>query len=266
MTQERIKKVTKIFVKSKYQRELYPHLPDDKFVIVPNGIDASLFSMNSCPVCHKHYSLRFGGCEHEIKRDDKLVICTSAPNRGLSAFIDMAKEIKAKVPDAKFQWAYGWKTWDVPNQGIDKQQEWKALQKKKMVEYGVDELGRISHEEIAKLYLKANVFFYPSFFAEIDCISLSKAMAAGAVPVTTDFAALGEKQGHGGFFYHAPSGEPDDLADFSVTDPEIRKQMVAKVVQLLDKPPVVRYEMRRWATETFDWLKVAEKWNDILTQ
>src|ERR1035437_9507853 len=34
--------------------------------------------------------------------------------------------------------------------------------------------------------------------AEIDCISLSKAMAAGAIPITTDFGALGEKRGQGG--------------------------------------------------------------------
>ena len=53
---------------------------------------------------------------------------------------------------------------------------------KRMRELGVEELGRINHDEIAQLYCKANVFAYPSEYEEIDCISLSKAMAAGSGP------------------------------------------------------------------------------------
>jgi len=37
-TKERVKKVKKIFVKSRYHRNFLPDIPDEKFAIVPNGI------------------------------------------------------------------------------------------------------------------------------------------------------------------------------------------------------------------------------------
>lgn len=41
-TKERLEKVDKIFVKSPYHRSLLPNVPDEKFVVVPNGIDINL--------------------------------------------------------------------------------------------------------------------------------------------------------------------------------------------------------------------------------
>ena len=71
--------------------------------------------------------------------------------------------------------------------------EWKAKMQQRMKALGVEDLGRISHGEVAELYRKANIFAYPSELAEIDCISLSKAMAAGAIPITTDFGRWGRR-------------------------------------------------------------------------
>ena len=93
--------------------------------------------------------------------------------------------------------------------------EWKTRLQQRMRDLCVEELGRINHEEIALLYHKANVFAYPSEMAEIDCISLSKAMAAGAIPVTTDFAAMGEKSQHGGIFIHSKKTRSDWLQSAS---------------------------------------------------
>src|SRR5208283_5198434 len=121
-----------------------------------------------------------------------------------------------------------------------------------------------------QLYHEANIFAYPSEFAEIDCISLSKAMAAGAIPVTTDFAAMGEKSQHGGVFLHSKKTK-DNWAQpyqfhFEMTDPEQKIQFIHEAVKLLLNPPneEARVSMREWARFTFDWNKIAGSWDSAL--
>jgi len=253
LNEDRLKRVTRIFVKSKYQRDLFPKVPDEKFTILPNGIDPSIF-------------------QEPVERDLKLVVNTSAPNRGIAALTDMATRIKAEVPDARIVWAYGWGTFTNGFQGNEKVLKWAEDLRARMKENGIEDVGRLSHSEVAKLYLKANVWAYPSGFGEIDCISLSKAMAAGAVPVTTDFAALGEKSGHGGFFLNAPSAPKhwkDPMNhDFSVVDEDVKETMTTRIIELLKNPPSEedRNPMREWAQQTFDWNRIAEVWNTELSK
>jgi len=61
-----------------------------------------------------------------------------------------------------------------------------------MKEADIEDLGRITQEEVGKLYQKASIFAYPTEFAEIDCISVKKAQAGGAFPITSDFGAMKE--------------------------------------------------------------------------
>ena len=250
-TPQRVARATKIFVKSKYQRDLYPFIPNEKFTIVPNGIDSSLFDVPS-------------------ERDNNLIINTSAPNRGIYALTHMFKEIKKAHPEARLQWAYGWETFDNGFAGDEKVVAWKQQLQKEMEEIGVESLGRLSHGDVAKLYLKAGIFAYPSGFGEIDCISLSKAMAAGAFPVTTDFAALGEKQGHGGHFIHSDVTSNNwlrpDQHDFSIIDPKQIQDSIDAVVHYLKNPPTKeqRNEMRKYAQERFDWKRVYSTWLNFI--
>jgi len=252
-TEERVKKIDKIFIKSKFQRDLFPQVPDEKFEIIPNGIDPEKF-------------------EEQTERDPMLIVNTSAPNRGLSVLPQIFKLVKAEVPEAKMKWAYGWGTFDSGFQGNLKVQEWKEQVKKELKEAGIEELGRLSHDEVAKLYLQANVYAYPSGFAEIDCISVTKAMAAGAIPVTTDFAALGEKAGHGGFFIHSDLTSEDWAKpyqhDFAIVDPAQIKQTAEYIIKLLKNPPdeFARQSMRDWAKKNYSWEEVGNRWLKILSQ
>jgi tetratricopeptide (TPR) repeat protein len=246
-TAKRLQKIDKIFVKSKFHRSLFPHIPDEKFVIQPNGIDAKLF-------------------EGEANRDPLLIVNTSSADRSLAAFVDCFEAIKQQVPQAKAQWAYGWGVWDL-NDTVVERVEFKAMLEQRMKAVGVEDLGRLSHGDVAQLYREANIFAYPSEMAEIDCISLSKAMAAGAIPITTDFAALGEKSGHGGVFLHSKKTKDDWIQPgqfhYEVTDPGQKAQFVEEAVKLLLHPPPEeeREAMREWARTTFDWKAVADAWD-----
>ena len=250
-TRDRLHRIDRIFVKSRFHRSLYPQIPDEKFVVIPNGIDTNLF-------------------EDICERDPQLMINTSSADRSLEAFLDCFEEIKKQAPNAKAQWAYGWGIWDVMHSSVAPRLEWKARMQQRMRELGVEELGRINHDEIALLYRRANVFAYPSEYEEIDCISLSKAMAAGAIPVTIDYAAMGEKSQHGGVFIHSKKTRnslvPSNQFHYEITDPGQKAEFVRETVKLLLHPPseADRESMRAWARSTFDWNKIADTWNSVL--
>jgi predicted O-linked N-acetylglucosamine transferase (SPINDLY family) len=251
-TQEFLGRIDRIFVKSAFHRSLYPGIPDEKFVIVPNGIDAAQF-------------------EAATPRDPMLLINTSSADRSLETFLDCFEQIKLQVPEAKAQWAYGWTMWDALFSAAPAMMEWKSRMQQRMLHLGVVERGRISHTEVAVLYHQANIFAYPSEMAEIDCISLSKAMAAGAIPITTDFAAMREKSNHGGVFIH--SGKTKDnwtqpgQFRFDMTGPEQIDEFVREAVSLLRNPPAEqqRESMRQWARSSFEWNTVADAWNAALS-
>jgi predicted O-linked N-acetylglucosamine transferase (SPINDLY family) len=252
LTPDRLQKIDKIFVKSRFHRSLFPAIPDNKFVVVPNGIEAELF-------------------DTAANRDPMLLINTSSADRSLEAFLDCFEEIKQQVPEAKAQWAYGWGVWDFAYGKDPEKMQWKTRMQQRMQQLGVIERGRISHTEVARLYHQANIFAYPSEMAEIDCISLSKAMAAGAIPITTNFAALGEKSNHGGVFIHS-SKTKDNWTQpgqfhFDMTDAEQKAEFVREAVRLLRNPPTEqqREPMRQWARSTFQWNAVAEVWHQALT-
>jgi predicted O-linked N-acetylglucosamine transferase (SPINDLY family) len=248
----RIAKIERIFVKSKFHRSLFPSVPDEKFAIIPNGIDAKLF-------------------EQSIDRDPHLLINTSAADRSLEAFLDCFEQIKRQVPEAWAQWAYGWGAWDSAHGANPAAIEWRLAMQTRMRNLGVEELGRLNHSDIAFLYGRASIFAYPSEMAEIDCISLTKAMAAGALPITTDFAALGDKAGHGGVFL--PSQKTKDnwaqpgQFHFEMTDPAQKARFVEHAIDLLRNPPDegARESMRQWARSTFDWNVVADAWHLALS-
>jgi len=218
-------------------------------VIVPNGIDRTLFDALE-------------------EKDANLVVNTSSPDRSLSALIDVFERVKKEVPTARCVWAYGWDIFEVVHSDDPEKMAWKEKMQSRMKEVGIEELGRVSHGEVAKLYKKAAVFLYPSEFAEIDCISLSKACASGAVPVTTDFAAMGEKQCVGHFVHSEKTKDtwaPDYAYDFAVKTDKMKDELVEKTVQVLgnyQNYPIDK--MRKWALGTYDWESVLAIWKQSL--
>ncbi len=238
-TPKRLEKIEKIFVKSQFHRSLFPNISDSKFAIIPNGIEYDKFI--------------------ETEKDPLLVINTSSPDRSISAYIDIAQRVKQEVPEAKFVWAYGWGVFDSAHSTNGEIMKWKEEQIKKMEEAGIENLGRLSHGQIKDLYLKANVFLYPTEFAEIDCISFTKAVAAGAYPVCTDFAALGEKAI--GFKAHSDRTREDWAKpyqfDFALQDEAKKETLAQEVIKALSNGG--REVDREWAKQ-YDWELISTQW------
>ena len=102
------------------------------------------------------------------------------------------------LEDTEIHWAYGFKS-GITKGGMEEHEnpeikKW-VLNVKQLIKEtkGFINLGRISHSEVVKLCKKSTIFAYGTNFPEIDCISMTKAMAGGAVPVVTATGALTDK-------------------------------------------------------------------------
>lgn len=159
-------------VKSKYHRNLFKHLPDDRFVIVGNGIVKDQFSNLPAKKPHQvgYFSAYYRGCE---------------------TLVDLWPKVREQVPDAELHIAYGWGSW-VAFQGEDKFYHRMNEKFEAAKDNGVILHDRLSHEDLAKLMGETQVWAYPTEFPEIHCITALKAQEAGCYPVTTTVAALDE--------------------------------------------------------------------------
>jgi len=239
-TEQRMKQIDKVFFKSKFHTSFYK-VSEDKTVIVPNGIWFDQF---------------------EPLPKEKILINTSSPDRSLEAVIDCWREIKKECPDYKMYWMYGWGVYDTVHADNADMMAWKDKIVKEMEEVGIVNLGRVSHEIVKDYYRKAVALFYPSEFAEIDCISMSKALASDCVPITTDFAAMGEK-GEGIIIESKKTKDNWCLPyqiQFGITDEAQKKEFIDKTIKYLKGD---KFKTRDYASK-YDWQLIINKWNEIL--
>jgi glycosyltransferase involved in cell wall biosynthesis len=250
-TEKRVNRIDTIVCKSEWQRGLFPNIPDNKFVILNNCFDLSEFN-NPC-----------------IIRNKKKIIYTSSPDRGLSALLDIFEKVKERIPNVELEARYGWRLFDVFNEGQEREMKWKDNIVEKLKKHNV-EYTRLPHQEIAKKYQEAALWVYPSEFGEINCITAQKAQAAGAIPVTTNFAAMNEMVKFGRKIHSSKSY--DDWAlpnqfDFSVSDEAIKTKFVDEIVNLLsneEEQEKIRKEMREYALTNWNGDVTAQKWNELI--
>lgn len=246
LNEKRMQRVTKVFVKTNFHRSLFPNVPDEKFAIVPNGLERYF--------------------DPSIEKDPYLIINTSSPDRSLDVLPKLFKEIKKRVPQAKCSWAYGWDNFDNTYSSDAKKMAWKAQIQAEMKDAGIEDLGRLTQAEVGKLYQKASIFAYPSTFAEIFCISVLKAQGAGAIPITTDFAAFKEINKFGTQIASKITKEnwnPPYAFHFGMKDEDEQKKWVDAVVAQFQLDSIMDMSKVNEWIEDFSWKAVAKKWNNI---
>lgn len=240
--EKRLAKVDKIFVKTNFHRSLFPNVPDEKFAIVPNGLETYF--------------------DPTIKKDAYLIINTSSPDRSLDVLPKLFKKIKEYIPKAKCAWAYGWENFDNTYSQDSKKMAWKAQIQAEMKDAGIEDLGRLTQAEVGKLYQRASVFAYPTEFAEIDCISVKKAQAMGAIPVTTDFGAL-EESNQLGIKIHSVKTKDNwnrpYQFHFGLEGEKEQDEFVRAVVEVMDtKDGTINSAF----AAKFEWSEIAKRWNN----
>lgn len=235
----------KAMMLSKYHRRLYPAIRNEEVFLTRNGINP------------KHF-------DQKVEKVKGRMFWGSSYDRGLAEVLELWPKIKDEIPEATLHICYGWETME-KTLGKDSE-NYKAIREKfdgLFNQEGVVHLGRISHEEVAKEMLEAEVWGYPTWWPETSCITAMKAQVAGAIPVVIPTAAVAETVKMGiktdRSYYHDIRG--------NVTRPEeALDQWLNGVVETLKNPDEkFRKRMMDWAKDYFDWAKVAEEWEKEFT-
>lgn len=225
-TRDRLAKVDKIFVKSKYHRSLLPLVNDEKFVIIPNGIDTTDLPKPN-------------------KEGNQLVWCSSY-DRGLEQALSIGwKIIKKEVPDAVLHIAYGWNLYDTVHKGNPERQEWKRKMEDLMSQEGIIHHGRMPQKALLQLKARCKVHFYPTTFEEIDCIGVRESAAVECIPFTTDYAALKGRE-----YCVRTAGDP--------YDEKTQIQVATSVVEYLKFP----YEIDTQKAREENWENISKLWKE----
>lgn len=238
-TEDRIKNFDRAIFVSQYHADLpeFAAIPSNKKFVSSNGITPSDFDKY----------------DNKFRRDPHRLIYMSANERGLKILYDIWPDVKKSVPKATLDVYYGWESFDAINRDNPERMAWKASMVQKAQELdGVTERGRIGQDDLNKEIFKSGIFAYPCFFPEVNCITAQKAMAGGAVPVTSDYAVLKDIITY---------GEQVPMNIFEAPDIERYKQHLISWLLYPEKQDRIRKDMMLNARKVHDWKLTASKWD-----
>lgn len=210
-----------IFVKSEFHKTFVQNGLNVK--VVPNGIKPITLPAS-------------------INIKENFALCTSSPDRCLHGLLKALPLIRAKVPDFKVYWAYGFSA-GVNEGGIESNtrpevRKWYTDMLNLINETeGFVNLGRLSQSELTEYYQKARYFIYGTRFPEIDCISLTKALSADCIPLVAGNGAVAEKMVGADIHFVETYENVGEIIDTSLYDgPEFDKwvEMIIDVVNSAD--------------------------------
>lgn len=197
----------------------------------------------------------------KIQRNPNKLIYTSSPDRGLvQAVLPLWPKIRHFVPDAELHIFYGFTNIDIVMEEYPEDCEGFIQLRKdfdKLVQQpGVHFHGRVGQRDLYRHYLESSIWPYFSDFMETSCIASMEAQAAGAIPVTRPFMAVGEHVQHGCF-----------VNGSCYNDPLTRDELVAHTARLLidtETQDQIRPWMMEWARGTHHWERVVDQWEGWL--
>jgi protein O-GlcNAc transferase len=243
----------KIFIQSRFHRQHYSALPEEKFFYTRNGIHPEHF-------------------DQAIERDPYKVVYGSSYDRGLAHLLEAWPRVKAQVPEARLTVFYGFQAaWARCFQLI--RPSWRSYREENPLGFwtyrrsmlagmrsaDAQHLGRIGHLDVARQFLSAGIWAYPTAFAETSCITAMKAQAAGAVPVVIPSGAVDETVTFGA----KTSTSANDYRSRRLP-PRVYGEWEALLISNLRNSPglePLRARMAAAARQRFAWETIAGEWS-----
>jgi glycosyltransferase involved in cell wall biosynthesis len=223
-----LEKLDLIWVKSNFQRQSLPHIPDHLFQIVPNGIASEIFTL-----------------QNQIRSPYRLIYA-SRYYRGLEQMLMFGWPlIKQAIPEAELSIYGGWSEPDNHPQRAD----WKRKMMDLMNQPGVVHHGRVGQDQLLPEKAQSAIHYYACTFEEIDCISVRESVAVGCIPVTSSIAVFTEKS-----YCIKVAGDP-------LTE-EGQVLIASKIIELLKNSETLerlRFQFRE-QVQVETWENIARQW------
>lgn len=239
-TKERLDRIDKIIVLSKFHRKFLDHIPEEKISYSTNGVKLHT--------------------KEEKKRNNHRLIYSSSPDRGLEQLLDVWPEIIKEIPDVTLHVYYGWQTFDAANKHDPSLMDWKKNMEKKLKQKGIFWKGRVSHPVLEDAFRQSGVWPYYCTFPEISCITAMKAQMLGAIPITTDFAAMPETVKYGVIVSSGNSPAKNKKA---------LKEWTKKLIDILrndETTDIMRKKMIKESSQQYSWDNIADDWIKLFEQ
>jgi glycosyltransferase involved in cell wall biosynthesis len=191
LTEENTHEYQRIFGVSQFHADylarVYPFMAG-RTSALPNGVNLDRFDL-------------------EVEREPFKVIYTSSPDRGLIHLLDMWPQILATEPEAELHIFYGWDNIDrLIEMGDQSMVAYKELCLLKGKQHGINWRGRVSQGELAREFLSAQVWAYPTSFVETFCVGAVEAMAADCYITTSGVGNLPYVVGDAGWVIPGHAG------------------------------------------------------------
>ena len=200
-------------------------------------------------------------------------IYASSPSRGLHEVLKVWPSIRSRLlavdavrfRDIRLDVYYGFtpKFVEWGRSNIDDFPNWLAEMKRLLKDTeGVNYIGLVDHTQLATAYAGAGFSLYPTSFPETGCVSLMKAQAMGAVPVTSRYedSTLPELTGQ---FDLGPRGRPGQISQDAAWLHEWEDAVVdAAEKDMKGQLAPHRSMMIRRSRERFLWRTVAGLWHE----
>eukprot|EP00293_Proteomonas_sulcata_P006344 CAMPEP_0184317450 /NCGR_PEP_ID=MMETSP1049-20130417/96757_1 /TAXON_ID=77928 /ORGANISM="Proteomonas sulcata, Strain CCMP704" /LENGTH=209 /DNA_ID=CAMNT_0026636835 /DNA_START=54 /DNA_END=680 /DNA_ORIENTATION=+ len=174
-----MKHIDGAFAMSRYHANQMPDYALPRTIVSANGIDASMFTE---------------GDNHHLT-----FIYASHPFYGLKTLLRQWPEIHRRVPGAKLMVFYGWTPGMIRYlERVGKEgQEFKQEIDTRLQAEGIENRGMVGQRELTAALAASGFYLYPCEIAEISSISLMRAQAMGAIPITSRYldSALNETAG-----------------------------------------------------------------------
>ncbi len=170
------KRVDKIIALSQYCKDSYSNfydIPEDKFVIIPNGVDKNMFYKD------------------DTKRNKNLFICASAPIKGLKPIETTYTNLVRHNPDVELRLYCSQRLHDMEDSAGMK------LLFDKYRTLGIKVLDPIPQKELAQVMREARGLLMPNHYPEICSNLILQAQACGCPVVTTPIGSALEFVEHG---------------------------------------------------------------------
>ena len=230
-----------VFVLSKFHKRMFDIPFQQHVYITPNALDDRFFV--------------------DGNNDEKEMIYASSPNRGLEQVLELWPYILQAEPELKLRVYYGFTksflSWGEAN--IKSFNAWLARMKQLLKQPGVYYYGLVQHEVLAEAYAKAGFALYPTSFPETGCVSLMKAQAMGAIPITSRYehSTLPELCG---LWDLGPPAQRGRLSENKAWQRSWADAVIAAVRTPRKELHVHRRNMKIWARRELLWSSVAVKW------